>query len=73
MGKLNVQCFTCAHNEVCKLNSQYAAAIKALEEVSFCYGEDGVARIRETTWLDMELKCKHAISVAGGGGGNERA
>lgn len=71
MGKLNVQCFICIHNEVCMFSNEYKAAIKALEEVSFCCGNDGVAKIRETTWLDMVLKCTHSMGVWEEGAGNE--
>ncbi len=59
MGKLNIQCFTCGHNEVCKLNSEYNAAIQALERVSYGVGDNSVATIRDTKWLDMELRCRH--------------
>jgi hypothetical protein len=63
MGKLNVQCFTCTHKEVCKLSDDYKAAIIRLEGVAFSSGENGTVKIRETSWLDMELKCRHNVSV----------
>ena len=61
MGKLNVKCFTCMHKDVCKFIEDYKSAIKALEIVHYTLGDKCATTIRDTPWLDIELKCKNEI------------